>query len=303
MPLNEREPSSIRAGGYVRVSQERNFLNGYGLDAQIADVKRYIEYHRWRLIEIYREEGLSGYLPASSLKSSENGGKGSRPALDRLLSDARAGKFDVVVFPSIDRAARSVWNMIEIDEAFREMNIAVVFIREGIATSHAMGQFFRNICASIAQFEGNLVHDRLVKGKRVKATRGGYCGGFVPYGYRVENGRFVVVPEEAAVVRQIFQWRIEGRSFRWIVKELTMQGIKTQKGGAWRFSTVQTITRRPLYAGSLKYGGECYPANHEAIISIETFNKAQQVFHDDADRQHNASKRIRLPSRSQGRQT
>mgnify|MGYP000697205843 CR=1 FL=1 len=113
------QPETTRAAGYVRVSQERNFRNGYGLDAQIADVKRYVEYRRWRLIEIYREEGLSGYLPASSLKSSENGSKGNRPALDRLLSDARAGKLDVVVFPSIDRAARSVWNMIEIDEAQR----------------------------------------------------------------------------------------------------------------------------------------------------------------------------------------
>lgn len=276
-PLKEREPSSVRVGAYVRVSQERNFRNGYGLDAQIADVKRYTDYRRWPLTKIYQEKGLSGYLPASSLKSSENRGKGTRPALDRLLSDARAGKFDVVVFPSIDRAARSVWNMIEIDEAFREMNVAVVFIREGIDTSDAMGQFFRNICASIAQFEGKLVHDRLVKGKQAKATQGGYCGGFVPYGYKVENGKFVVVPEEAEVVRQMFQWRIEGRSFRWIARELVKQGIKTQQGGQWRYSTVGVILARPFYAGLLKHGGEYHPGVHKAIVSAETFNKVQQV--------------------------
>jgi len=277
VPLNEREPSSVRAGGYVRVSQERNVHNGYGLDAQVIDIKRYVEYRRWQLIEIYREEGLSGFLPASSLKTSENGGKGNRPALDRLLNDARAGKLDVVVFPSIDRAARSVWNMIEIDEAFREMNVAVVFVREGIDTSDAMGQFFRNICASIAQFEGNMIHERLVKGRQAKAAQGGYCGGFAPYGYKVENGKFVVIPEEAEVVRQMFRWRIEGRSFRWIARDLARQGVKTQQGGRWRYSTVRVILARPFYAGLLEHDDGHPSGKHETIVSVETFNQAQEV--------------------------
>ena len=284
VPLNEREPSSVRAGGYVRVSQERNFRNGYGLDAQVTDVKRYVEYRRWQLIELYREEGLSGYLPALSLKSSENGNKGNRPALDRLLTDARAGKFDVVVFPSIDRAARSVWNMIEIDEAFREMNVAVVFVREGIDTSDAMGQFFRNICASIAQFEGNLVHERLTKGKEAKAAQGGYCGGFAPYGYKAESGKFVVVPEEAEAVRQIFRWRIEGLSFRQIGDELSKRGIRSQRDTQWHPSTVRRILCRAMYTGLLKHGGKCYPGAHEAIVSVETFNQVQQASRDAAAR-------------------
>ena len=286
---------AIRAAGYVRVSQERNLHNRYGIDAQITDVKRYVEYRGWQLVEVYREEGVSGCLPPSSLRSSENRNKGNRPVLDRLLIDARSGKYDVVVFPSIDRAARSVWNMIEIDEALRRMNVAVIFIREGIDTSDAMGQFFRNICASLAQFEGRLLHERLVKGMQVKAARGGYCGGLVPYGYKVEKGKFVVIEEEAAAVRQIFRWRIEGRSVRWIVNELTERAIKTKRDRIWKPGTIYRIMNRPFYAGFFRYGNKLYPGEHEAIISIETFNAAQRFFHNNFDRRANASKRIHLP--------
>ncbi|MHC5054589.1 MAG: recombinase family protein, partial [Planctomycetota bacterium] len=79
-----------RVAGYVRVSQERN-VHRFGLDAQTVDIERYVEYRGWPPARIYREEGVSGY-------------RRDRPMLERLLADARAGRLDVVVFPSIDRA-------------------------------------------------------------------------------------------------------------------------------------------------------------------------------------------------------
>ncbi|MHC5055416.1 MAG: recombinase family protein, partial [Planctomycetota bacterium] len=139
-----------RVAGYVRVSQERN-VHRFGLDAQTVDIERYVEYRGWPPAEIYREEGVSGY-------------RRDRPTLERLLDDARAGKLDFVVFPSIDRAARSVADMIDIDAILREANVGVIFVREGVDTSSPMGQFFRNVCASVAQFEGKLMHERLTKG-------------------------------------------------------------------------------------------------------------------------------------------
>jgi site-specific DNA recombinase len=66
---------------------------------------------------------------------------------------------------------------------FGEGNVTVVFVREGVDTSTPMGQFFRNICASVAQFEGKLMYECLSKGKRRKAAEGDYTGGRLPYGY------------------------------------------------------------------------------------------------------------------------
>ncbi|MCI0548052.1 MAG: recombinase family protein, partial [Candidatus Rokubacteria bacterium] len=85
------------------------------------EVRRFVEYKGWTLVDLYREEGVSGY-------------KKQRPAMDRLLADAKAGRFDVAVFPSIDRAGRSVRDVIEIDRALRAAGVDTVFLREGVDT-------------------------------------------------------------------------------------------------------------------------------------------------------------------------
>ncbi len=115
-------------------------------------------------MRLYREEGVSGYLK-------------DRPALEELIEDARAGAFEIVIFPSIDRAGRSVRDVIEIDRALQASGVSTIFLREGIDTATATGEFFRNIMASLAEFEGQLIYERLSKGKARKRAAGGYAGG------------------------------------------------------------------------------------------------------------------------------
>jgi len=224
------ESKEARAAGYVRVSQERAAQNGFGLDAQEADIKRLAEYRGLPLVEVYRENGVSGY-------------KRERPSLERLLTDAQARKFDLVIFPSIDRVARSVRDVIDIEAALREADVGVVFVREGIDTSTPTGQFFGNVMASIAQLEGQIIYERLSKGKQAKKAQGGYVGGWVPYGYRVENGAVVAVPEEAAVVERVFRLKADGKSIREIVESLNADGARTRSGGQWTASTVWGILK------------------------------------------------------------
>ncbi len=156
---SEETDGAVRAAGYVRVSQERNARNGWGLGAQEADVARYVQFKNWEPGEVYREEGVSGY-------------EKDRPALQRLLADAKAGAFDVVIFPSIDRAARSVRDMIDIDTALRKAGVDVIFVREGVDTSTPTGELYRNIIAAVAQWEGRIIYERMSKGKRKKASEG-----------------------------------------------------------------------------------------------------------------------------------
>ena len=232
----DKTDSPVRAAGYVRVSQERAARNGYGLGAQEADVQRFVTYKGWPPVRFYREEGASGY-------------RKDRPVLERLLAGARAGEFDVVVFPSIDRAGRSVKDVIEIDAALRAAGVDIVFLREGIDTSTPTGQLFRNIMASVAEFEGRLIYERLSKGKRRKAAGGGYVGGWLAYGFRRgEDKRIEAVPEEAKVVLRIFRWAAEGRSLRWIAARLRAEEVPTRNGGAWRASTVRGMLRNRSYA-------------------------------------------------------
>lgn len=127
----------------------------------------------------------------------------------------------MAVFPSIDRAGRPVRDVVEIDRALRAAGVDTVFLREGVDTSTPTGELFRNIMASLAEFEGRVIYERLSKGKRRKASEGGYTGGWVPYGYRrAEDRTIAVVPAEAAVVERIFRWAAEGRSLPWIAPRL-----------------------------------------------------------------------------------
>jgi hypothetical protein len=124
------EEGPARAAGYVRVSQERNARNGYGLGAQETDIQRYIEYKRLSRVGIYREAGASGY-------------ERERPELDRLLADAKAGKLDVVIFPSIDRAGRSVKDLIEIDAMLRDAGVDNLTFSAVVKSSRPSSLLFR----------------------------------------------------------------------------------------------------------------------------------------------------------------
>jgi site-specific DNA recombinase len=253
--------SPARAAGYVRVSQERNARNGYGLDAQEAEVRRFAEYKGLRRVRFYREAGASGY-------------ERERPELERLLADAKKGMFDVAVFPSIDRAGRSVKDVIEIDAALREAGVDIVFLREGIDTATPTGELYRNIMAAVAQFEGRLIYERMSKGKRRKAAEGGYTGGWLPYGYRLDDGRAVVVAGEARVVEGVFHWRAKGRSLRWIAGRLNGNGAKTQRNGKWHVSTVRNMLGNRFYTGRVEFEGELIRAQHDAIVSDVLFRRA-----------------------------
>ncbi len=220
------------AAGYVRVSQERSAKHGYGLGAQETEVNRYIAYRGWQPAGLYREEGISGY-------------QRDRLALTRLLADARAGAFQVAVFPSIDRAGRSVKDLIEIDQALRAAGAATVYLREGVDTSTPAGQLFRNIMASLAEFEGRVIYERLSKGKARKRAEGGYTGGWLPYGHQRDDiGQIVEVPDEIHTIRLMRRLRTRGWSLARIARELTARGIPAQKGGLWRVSTVQRLSSR-----------------------------------------------------------
>jgi len=251
---------SLKAAGYTRVSQERAAKNGYGLGAQEAEIKKHVEYKGWELVEIYQENGVSGY-------------KKERPALDKLLQDARECKFDVVVFPSIDRVGRSVKDVIEIDGFLRRHDINTVFLREGVDTSTPTGALYRNIMSSVAEFEGRLIYERLSKGKREKASEGGYIGGWLPYGYAKDGENVIVVKEEAEVIEQVFRWKAEGRTLQWICDRLNGDNIATKRGGQWHVSTIRGILRNQFYTGRVEFEGTFIRAQHDAIISDVLFGK------------------------------
>src|SRR5215475_8430812 len=196
-------PKPQRCALYTRKSSEHNLdLEFNSLDAQRDAYEAYIKsqaHEGWRLNpDRYDDGGLSG----ASL---------DRPALQMLLADVRAGKISIVVVYKVDRLTRSLADFAKLVELFDEHGVSFVSITQSFNTTSSMGRLTLNVLLSFAQFEreviGERVRDKIAASKR----KGLWVGGPIPLGYATVNKKLIVVPVEAETVRAMFRHDDEDR--------------------------------------------------------------------------------------------
>jgi DNA invertase Pin-like site-specific DNA recombinase len=148
--VNTNSTGGLRAACvlYMRVSTKGH---GQTTDTQAVALREYAQRRGFEIIEEYRDEGISG-------------SKNSRPALDRLMKDARARKFDVVVVARFDRFARSVSHLLRALEEFNHLGIDFVSLSESIDTSTPMGKMIFTVLGAVAELERNLIKERVHMG-------------------------------------------------------------------------------------------------------------------------------------------
>jgi site-specific DNA recombinase len=271
----------VRCAIYTRKStEERLDLEYNSLDAQRDAALAYIASQRhegWKVVnEQYDDGGFSG-------------GNADRPALLRLLEDINAGKIDCVVVYKVDRLSRSLLDFARIMGTFDEHSVAFVSVTQQFNTSTPMGRLVLNVLLSFAQFERELIAERIRDKIAAQRRRGKWAGGRPILGYDVDRSgpspKLVVNATEAARVRQIFAMYLKLGSLLPVVEELAKQAWRnkswvTKKGdqrGGREFdkSSLYDLLRNPLYVGKLKHKTERFDGEHEAIIDSETFQKVQ----------------------------
>jgi site-specific DNA recombinase len=267
----------LRCAIYTRKSTEHNLdLEFNSLDAQREACEAYIKsqaHEGWRLIlDRYDDGGLSG----ASL---------DRPALQSLLADVRAGKINIVVVYKVDRLTRSLADFAKLVELFDQHAVSFVSVTQSFNTTSSMGRLTLNVLLSFAQFEreviGERVRDKIAASKR----KGIWVGGPVPLGYRCIDKKLIVIPEEAETVRTIFRRYLELGSLGALVEDLDRRGIRTKavarldgsvRGGI-RFGVgpLAHLLRNRFYLGEIVYRGEVHPGEHEPIIDRNLFEAVQ----------------------------
>jgi DNA invertase Pin-like site-specific DNA recombinase len=154
-----------------------------------------------------------------------------RPALQNLLADVGAGRITIVVVYKVDRLTRSLADFAKLVELFDQHGISFVSITQSFNTTSSMGRLTLNVLLSFAQFEreviGERVRDKIAASKR----KGLWVGGPVPLGYRCLDKKLEIVREEAEVVRAIFSWYLDLGSMGALIAELDRQGIRTKLNG------------------------------------------------------------------------
>jgi site-specific DNA recombinase len=239
---------NIRAAIYARVSSEEQ-REGQTIDSQVAELERFAREKNWQIAGVYKDDGWSGSLLA-------------RPELDRLRDDASRGLFDLVLLNDVDRLARDVAHLGIVKRDLESRGVEVVF-RKLPAEKSPTYNLMVNILGSFAEFEREMIADRTRRGRRHKVeVRQQFLGSLAAYGYRYvpkdksgsNVGFLAIIPEEAAVIQQMYRWvSEEGLSAHKVVERLNEKAIPPRKGNLWGKSSVIRILRNEMYAGVWYY--------------------------------------------------
>ena len=182
---------------YTRKSSEEGLEQAFNsLDAQREACEAYILSQRaegWLLVpDRYDDGGVSG-------------GTLERPALRRLLADIEAGRVDVVVVYKIDRLSRALMDFSRLVEVFDRHGVTFVSVTQAFNTTTSMGRLTLNVLLSFAQFEREVIGERIRDKFAASRRKGMWMGGNVPFGYLVRERKLVIQEEQAATVRMIFE--------------------------------------------------------------------------------------------------
>ena len=206
----------LRCAIYTRKSTDHNLdLEFNSLDAQREACEAYIKsqaHEGWRQIPDHYDDGA---FSGASL---------DRPALQLLLSEVRAGKVDVIVVYKVDRLTRSLADFAKLVELFDQHSVSFVSVTQSFNTTSSMGRLTLNVLLSFAQFEREVIGERVRDKIAASKSKGIWVGGSIPLGYASVNKKLVVVPEEAETVRMIFRRYLELGSIRDLVEDLDREG-------------------------------------------------------------------------------
>jgi DNA invertase Pin-like site-specific DNA recombinase len=246
----------MRIAGYMRVSTAGQIGEGhYGLDVQEETIRTYAEQNGHDLVYLFSDQGVSG-------------AKLDRPGLQDLLD--HADEFTAVVVAKTDRVARDLMAQLWIEKELLKRDVELISIAEPVRGRDPSNVLFRQILGAFAEFERNMITDRLSSGRRKKAKGGGYAGGNVPLGYRRvrQSKKMAVDPSKTATVRRCFELRDEGRTMADIASQLNTEGHTTARDKQFTPMQVKRILdNRDVYRGNYRYGGIESKGEHRPILA------------------------------------
>lgn len=241
---------------YTRVSTDGQVgEDKFGLDAQREQIIEYCAQNDMNILKWYTDEGESGAK--------------YRPGFDEIVfGEVTNPPYEAVVVAKSDRVARDINIYFAYQGLLLRKNVELISISEDFGQFGVFANLLKAFTLTMAEVERENIRKRTMGGLRVKSARGGYSGGHTPYGYRAERGQMVIVPEQAKVVRKIFEMKDGGATYAQVRDYLNSQGYKNKSGTAFSISTVQAIyENRKTYQGYYKYGQQDWvEGQHEAIL-------------------------------------
>ncbi len=259
---DKRTPTP-RAAAYIRVSTEEQ--TEYSPESQMREISRYATREGMLLLpeHIYRDVGISGRRACN------------RPAFVEMIRAAseRPRPFDYILVWKFSRFSRSRNDSILYKARLKKHGIRVISVSEPLKEDPTSLLMEAMLEAMDEYYSINLGQE-VRRGMEEKFLRGGVVS-IPPFGYTVENGRFVAVEHEAQAIATIFGEASKGASLRAIAQMLNDSGICTKRGGHFHAREVGYILRNPFYVGCQRRGGRVVSGSQKPLISKELFDLVQ----------------------------
>ena len=230
-------PLRKRVAAYARVSSGKDAML-HSLSAQVSYYSEHIQRNpEWSYAGVYVDEALTGT-------------KDNREGFQRLLADCRAGKIDMVLTKSISRFARNTVTLLETVRELKTLGVDVYFEEQNIHSLSGDGELMLTILASYAQEESRSVSENCKWRIRQKFQQG------IPVttpltGYRIHKGEFIIAPEQAAIIRMIFEDYAAGMGRNAIRRKLLGMGVRGLFGGEWSDADMRALLSNEKYAGDV----------------------------------------------------
>ena len=289
-----RRNGTVRCAIYTRKSSEEGLEQEFNsLQAQREACEAFIDSQRhegWVCLRTaYDDGGFSGATMA-------------RPALQQLLADITAGRVDTVVVYKIDRLTRSLADFAKIVEILDARGASFVSVTQQFNTTTSMGRLTLNVLLSFAQFEREVIGERIRDKIAASKQKGMWMGGVPPLGYQAQDRKLIIVDSEAEIVRFIFRRYAELGSVRLLKDELEARSIqsKLRTSASGRISGGKPFARGALYLmlqnriyrGEIVHNQQSYPGEHEPIIDQPLWDAVQAQLASNAAQRNEGGKTL-----------
>jgi DNA invertase Pin-like site-specific DNA recombinase len=292
-----RRNGTVRCAIYTRKSSEEGLEQEFNsLQAQRETCEAFIDSQRhegWVCLHAAYDDG--GFSGATM----------DRPALQQLLADVKAGRVDTIVVYKIDRLTRSLADFAKIVEILDARGASFISVTQQFNTTTSMGRLTLNVLLSFAQFEREVIGERIRDKIAASKKKGMWMGGVPPLGYQAQDRKLVIVESEAEIVRFIFRRYAELGSVRWLRDELEALSIqsKLRTSASGRISGGKPFARGALYLmlqnriyrGEIVHNKQSYLGEHEPIIDQPLWDAVQAQLAGNAA-EHNDCGKTRQPS-------
>ncbi len=253
----------MKAVAYCRYSSE-NQRDGYSIEAQVSAIRAFCEKEKIELIKFYIDEAASAT-------------KDNRDAFQDMISDSKKSEWDYVIVHKLDRFARNRYDSALYKKVLLDNNVKVLSVLEHLDDSPE-SVIMEGLLEAMAEYYSKNLAREVKKGLDERAKKFVSVNGSVPYGYRLVNDQYEIAPDEALIIKELYERIAKGETPNVVVLDIASRGVKTKRGNSFNKVKPLKLLSNPIYKGAFKHvDDELVEGVIPAIVSKDLWNEVNQL--------------------------